>query len=106
MDAERAAQPVPSALSRRLDAGDPVAAWGAWTRAEVCSKLLDVPVLVWLTGAGWPAAGVAVHGGRTVEVATVRCGDVVCSFGTERVRGRRGRAGRAAGDGAAPAPAG
>jgi hypothetical protein len=48
----------------------------------VCAKLLDVPVLVWWTRHGWPAEGRLHHGGRTVELTTLRWGGLVCSFGT------------------------
>jgi hypothetical protein len=49
VDAERASQPVPPSLGNRVATTSPSDFWPAWTRTEVVCKLLDVPVLVWLT---------------------------------------------------------
>lgn len=83
LDAELADQVVPPALSRRLAGiADP---WGAWTRAEVCSKLFDVPVLVWVTTRSWPSEGDVHHGGRVATVATLRREGMVVSVGARLV---------------------
>jgi hypothetical protein len=83
LDAELAEQVVPPALARRLaGAGDP---WGAWTRAEVCSKLFDVPVVVWVTTRGWPPVGPVSYDGAALTVATLRREGLVVSVGARRV---------------------
>jgi hypothetical protein len=57
VDAEIAAQPVPSALRRRFGIHDPTEFWPAWTRVEVCCKLLHVPILHWLSAYGMTSEG-------------------------------------------------
>lgn len=82
MDAEVADQVVPPALARRLaGVADP---WGAWTRAEVCSKLFDVPILVWVTTQPWPSEGSVHYGGMRAVVATLRRDGMVVSVGARR----------------------
>lgn len=81
VDAEIAGQPVPAALGRRLTPGVAGAAWTRWTRAEVCAKLLDVPILVWVTQHGWPDAAAVAHGARTVQLLTDEVDGLVVSFG-------------------------
>lgn len=49
VDAELTTQPVPPSLGNRIATTSPADFWRAWTRTEVVCKLLDVPVLVWLT---------------------------------------------------------
>lgn len=78
VDAEYADQPVPAAMARRYGSED---FWTRWTRAEVCAKLADTPILVWLAAYGLPAdpaagTGSQVHtldlegpGGRTIRVS-------------------------------------
>ena len=78
VDAEYADQPVPAAMVRRFGTDD---FWTRWTRAEVCAKLTDTPVLLWLAAHGLaadPAAGTGlrVHtvdlagpDGRTIRVS-------------------------------------
>jgi hypothetical protein len=57
VDAEIAAQAVPSALRRRFGMHDPTEFWPAWTRVEVCCKLLHVPILRWLSAYGMTSEG-------------------------------------------------
>lgn len=52
VDAEYADRPVPATLARRYGTTD---FWTRWTRAEVCAKLTDTPILLWLTRHGLPA---------------------------------------------------
>lgn len=81
VDAEWEDQALPPALARRMPdaaARDP---WGAWTRAEVCAKLLDVPILVWVTTRDWPAEGEALVDGRRLHLSTHRVGGLVVSLG-------------------------
>ena len=61
IDAELASQPVPPNLGNRVEARSPTDFWPAWTRTEVVCKLLDVPVLVWLTRHGLHTEPPAVH---------------------------------------------
>lgn len=93
VDAELAEQPVTTALARRLPDQGRIDPWGWWTRAEVCAKLLDVPIIVWLARHGWPGPGTvpvpAGLGGRepsALEVATHRTEGIVLSVGCLRVR--------------------
>jgi len=51
IDVEPARAPVSTRLSRRAGSDDPIVVWPLWTRAEVAAKLLDLPVLSWLS---WP----------------------------------------------------
>lgn len=84
VDAEIAAQPLPPALLARLGAprdGEPVTFWEAWTRAEVCAKLFDVPILVWITRHGLPASSPVRRGPETVHYATAGVGDLVVTYG-------------------------
>ncbi|WOQ16765.1 hypothetical protein [Raineyella sp. W15-4] len=79
LDAEYTDQRVPAALARRFGRED---FWTRWTRAEVCAKLTDTPILVWIGTHGLPAdpaagTGLRVHtvdlpglGGRTIRVST------------------------------------
>ena len=52
VDAEIADQPVPPALARRFGIDRPELFWPRWTAVEVACKLLDVPILVWLSQRG------------------------------------------------------
>lgn len=52
VDAELTSHPVPRAIGRRFGTGDPLELWRLWTSNEVAAKLLDVPILVWLTRYG------------------------------------------------------
>ncbi|WOP19832.1 hypothetical protein [Raineyella sp. LH-20] len=83
LDAEYADRPVPVALARRFGGED---FWARWTRAEVCAKLTDTPILVWIRLHGLPTdpaagTGLRVHtldlatpGGRTIRVSTGTAG--------------------------------
>ena len=75
VDAELAEQPVPPALARRFGASEPSDFWTRWTRVEVCCKLLDIPVLEWLTTRGLDAdvAEVALHT-QALDGVVVTCG--------------------------------
>lgn len=67
-DAELVAPPPPR-LAAALGVRDPRAFAAAWTRAECCAKLHDVPMLVWLRRHGLaPAADVELE---TTETAGV-----------------------------------
>lgn len=61
VDAEYADQPVPPTLAARYGPDD---FWTRWTRAEVCAKLTDTPILLWLTAHGLPADPAAGTGHR------------------------------------------
>lgn len=61
VDAELTTQPVPPSLDNRVATDSPSQFWRAWTRTEVVCKLLDVPVLVWLTRHGLHTEPPSVH---------------------------------------------
>ncbi len=61
VDAEYTDQPVPAAMARRYGSED---FWTRWTRAEVCAKLADTPILVWLATYGLPPDPAARTGHR------------------------------------------
>ncbi|QGF23574.1 hypothetical protein [Raineyella fluvialis] len=83
IDAEYADRPLPAALTRRFGDQD---FWTRWTRAEVCAKLTDTPILLWIDLHGLPADPAAgtplrVHtldrtapDGRTIRVSTGTAG--------------------------------
>ncbi|MEA5153636.1 hypothetical protein [Raineyella sp.] len=73
VDAEYADRRVPRTLARRFGSED---FWTRWTRAEVCAKLTDTPILLWIDTYGLPADPAAGTGLR------------VCSFD---LTGRNGR---------------
>lgn len=75
VDAEMAGRPAPEALRRRWDGPDE-GFLPAWTRAEVCAKLTDTPILVWVHDRGLDAPlpdGVQTH--------HAVLGDLVVCFG-------------------------
>jgi hypothetical protein len=74
-------QPVPPALARRFGLDRPELFWPRWTAVEVACKLLDVPILVWLS-----RHGLRVESG-VVRTATFRTADLVVTVGTARERG-------------------
>jgi hypothetical protein len=74
VDAELVTRAVPAALDRRFGVGDPEEFWPRWTQLEVCCKLLDVPVLLWLG-----TRGLAPH--PAVATRTLHIGDVVVTCG-------------------------
>lgn len=80
VDGELADQAVPDVIARRLGPGvdDP---WGRWTRAEVCAKLADVPILVWITTRDWPPAGDVEVDGTRIRLVTHQVAGVVISLG-------------------------
>lgn len=83
VDAELRATRIPASLRPRLPGGlGDGEALALWTRAEVCAKLFDVPILVWVTSLPWPGEGVIDHGGLVAEVRTHVLGDLVLSVGT------------------------
>lgn len=43
-----ASRPVRPSLQRRFGITDPQIFVAAWTQAEVCAKLLNIPIVVWL----------------------------------------------------------
>ena len=81
VDAEIANQPVPPALGRRFGIDRPEVFWPRWTTVEVACKLLDVPILVWLSG-----RGLRVDPGL-VRTATFRIDDLLVTVGTAREGG-------------------
>jgi hypothetical protein len=52
VDAEISTQPVPEALAARTGITAPDAFWPRWTAVEVACKLLDVPVVMWISEHG------------------------------------------------------
>ncbi|SDB80609.1 hypothetical protein GA0111570_102400 [Raineyella antarctica] len=86
IDAEYADRPLPRALTRRFGTED---FWTRWTRGEVCAKLTDTPILLWVDTYGLPAdpaAGTALRvrsfdlagpDGRTIRVSAGVAGGVV-----------------------------
>ena len=78
VDAEIADQPVPPALARRFGIDRPEAFWPRWTAVEVACKLLDVPIMVWLS-----EIGLHVDPGL-VRTATFRTADLLVTVGTAR----------------------
>ena len=89
VDGELAEQPVPRALSGRLPGDGDADPWGWWTRAEVCAKLFDVPILVWISTRGWPAEGDQVVGDHRLQVSTHRTHGLVLSLGSLVPEGSR-----------------
>ena len=89
VDAEYADQPVPAAMARRFGPAD---FWTRWTRAEVCAKLADTPILLWLDAYGLPVDPAAGTGHRvhTFDLAgpdgrTIRVSAGTACFDTARV---------------------
>jgi hypothetical protein len=78
VDAEIAAQRVPTALAERTGVGDPAVFWPRWTAVEVAAKLLDVPVVMWLAEHGLSARVAADH---DVVLRTVHHADLVITVG-------------------------
>jgi hypothetical protein len=78
VDAEIAGQPVPASLARRFGIDRPDGFWPRWTAVEVACKLLDVPVVVWLSQRGLSHAPLRVH------VVTFQMSGVVVSVGIAR----------------------
>ena len=66
---------VPRSLGRRFGAKDPLDFWRLWTTNEVAAKLLDIPILLWLTRYGLRRAV------RGVSTRTLEIDDVVISCG-------------------------
>lgn len=82
VDGELAGQVVPAALARRLTPAQLRDPWAWWTRAEVCAKLCDVPILVWLATRVLPAEGVVDVDGVRVRLATHHVAGLVVSVGS------------------------
>jgi len=78
VDAEIAGQPVPASLARRFGIDRPEVFWPRWTAVEVACKLLDVPVVVWLSQRGLR------HDPLRVRVATFQMSGVVVTVGIAR----------------------
>ena len=78
VDAEVADQPVPRALARRFGINRPEAFWPRWTAVEVACKLLDVPIMVWLSEIGLRVDP------DLVRTATFRTADLLVTVGTAR----------------------
>ena len=76
VDAEIADQPVPPALARRFGIDRPGLFWPCWTAVEVACKVLDVPIMVWLS-----QHGLRVDRGL-VRTGTFRVDDLVVTVGT------------------------
>lgn len=100
VDGELASRVVAPALARRLPPGGRADPWGWWTRAEVCAKLLDVPVVVWVSTRDWPREGAQVVDGHEIHLSTHRGHGLVVSLGVLSPagglgpsRGRRGTPG-------------
>lgn len=74
VDAELANRAVPAALAGRFGVGDPEEFWPLWTQLEVCCKLLDVPVVLWLG-----TRGLAPH--PAVAMRTLQIGDLIVTCG-------------------------
>lgn len=66
-------------MASRWPTAEPEAFWRAWTRAEVSAKLLDVPILTWLTR--WGLQLDDTPRARGIETHLVRIGDLVVCFG-------------------------
>lgn len=49
VDAEVAGQAVPGPLARRWGTGDPGVFWRWWTATEVAAKLVDEPIMAWVS---------------------------------------------------------
>ncbi len=81
VDAEIADQPVPPALACRFGIDRPELFWPRWTTVEVACKVLDVPIMVWLS-----QRGLRVDPGR-VRTATFRTADLLVTVGTAREGG-------------------
>lgn len=83
VDAEYADQPVPATMARRYGTED---FWTRWTRAEVCAKLADTPILLWLNAYGLPADPAAGTGFavRTFDLAGPDGRMIQVSAGTSR----------------------
>ncbi|MFC7491568.1 MULTISPECIES: hypothetical protein [unclassified Knoellia] len=82
VDAEIAAQPVPTHLRRRWrglwDAHDSF--WSAWCATEICAKLGEVPIIV-LAARGPVGASPVTIDGREVTYAVRQEGDLVVAYG-------------------------
>jgi hypothetical protein len=78
VDAEIADQPVPPALARRFGIDRPETFWPRWTAVEVACKVLDVPIMVWLS-----QRGLRVDPGL-VRTATFRTADLLVTVGAAR----------------------
>jgi hypothetical protein len=75
VDAEIADQSVPRALARRFGTDRPDMFWPQWTAVEVACKVLDVPIMVWLSVRGLQGDP------DRVLTATFVAGDLVVSVG-------------------------
>lgn len=71
VDAEILGQPVPRALARRAAGLPPERVWWLWTRAEARAKVLDVPILVWISRVDWLADAAHPSGGAYDETAVL-----------------------------------
>ena len=49
VDAEAVEQPVPGLLARRWRCAEPDLFWTLWTATEVASKLVNTPILAWIS---------------------------------------------------------
>lgn len=49
VDAEVAGQTVPGLLARRWRCSEPDLFWKLWTATEVASKLVNIPILAWIS---------------------------------------------------------
>ena len=82
VDAEIITQPVPPALRARLAAAVETAEfWRRWTRAEVCAKLFDVPIVVWVRRHGLPDQSLTRLGGQRVHLVTTAVDDLAVTYG-------------------------
>lgn len=79
IDAELAGRPVPPALARRANTADPETFWTRWTACEATAKVLDLPVLSWLS---WPALVVPQELAARVRLTHLRYRDVLVCFAT------------------------
>lgn len=83
------AQPVPSALGRRAPGVAADRFWWLWTRAEARAKVLDVPIVVWLSRVEWTADAGGPAGGATDGeapfVLSYRLDDLVVSHAVAAV---------------------
>lgn len=78
IDAEPATAPVSGHIARCARSTRPDVVWPRWTQCEVTAKLLDLPVLSWLS---WPGLVVPGEFARRVRVGFVRVEDVLVCCG-------------------------
>ncbi|KGN36928.1 hypothetical protein [Knoellia subterranea] len=81
VDGELTSGGFPPSLARRLVEDGREDPWGDWTRAEVCAKLADVPIVVWIRSRAWPDGDEVNVGGRRIRLVTHRVDDLVVSLG-------------------------